>query len=62
VNSAVDRTVIFALAFWGLLAAFVAFDWLHATPHDRFAEPAPWALGQPPIADGGAHCSAPLKK
>lgn len=57
-----ERPTVFALAFWGLLAAFVVFDWLHATPHNRFAEPPPWALDQPPADDGGAHCSAPLKK
>ena len=32
--------------FLALLAAFVTADWKRATPHDRFAEPPPWALGQ----------------
>jgi hypothetical protein len=46
-----------------LLAAFVAADWMRATPHNRFAEPPPWALGQERI-EGAGHCSgapAPAK-
>jgi hypothetical protein len=56
------RAARFAAIFWGLLTAFIIFDWLHSTPHDRFNEPPPWALNQPPQEDGGAHCSAPLKQ
>lgn len=51
-----------ALAFWVLLAAFIALDWARAGRHDRFAEPMPWAFGQPAGEDTGAHCSAAPKK
>jgi hypothetical protein len=61
-SAVLNRTTVFALLFWGLLAGFIALDWMRATPHNRFDEPPPWALGQPAQDDGGAHCSAPLKK
>lgn len=54
------RTTVFALAFWAALAGFIALDWSRTTPHNRFNEPPPWALGQPPV-DGAGHCAAPLK-
>jgi hypothetical protein len=43
--------------FVALVGAFVLADWMRATPHDRFSEPPPWALGQEK-SDSGAHCSA----
>jgi len=55
-----DRTALLALSFWLALAAFIAFDWVRATPHKRFDEPPPWALRQP-AAEGAGHCAAPLK-
>lgn len=54
------RTAAVALAFWLALAAFIAIDWVRATPHNRFAEPPPWALRQPAV-EGAGHCAAPLK-
>lgn len=54
------RALLFALAFWTLLAGFVALDWVRAAAHDRFGEPPPWALGQEPV-EGAGHCAAPLK-
>ncbi len=53
------RTAVFAMTFWGFAAAFVAFDWARATPHNRFDEPPPWQLGQDKI-EGAGHCAAPL--
>lgn len=51
------KRVWWSTFFLGLLAAFLIADWLAATPHDRFSEAPPWALGQKKI-DTGAHCSA----
>ena len=51
------RGLRYALAFWLAVAAFIAFDWWAGTPHNRFAEPPPWALGQP-AENTGAHCAA----
>lgn len=51
-----------ALAFWVLLAAGIAADWAASRPHNRFAEPPPWAINQAP-GNIGAHCaSAPARK
>jgi hypothetical protein len=55
-----DRTTLLALSFWLALAAFIALDWVRATPHNRFDEPPPWALRQPAV-EGAGHCAAPLK-
>ncbi len=56
---AITRTSFFAATFWIAGLAFIAIDWSRATPHDRFAEPPPWQLGQEKT-DGAAHCAAPL--
>jgi|GEM_PF-1051083 hypothetical protein len=42
--------------FWAAVLALLVLDWHAATPHDRFAEPPPLALGNGPAADAG-HCS-----
>lgn len=56
------RGVLYALLFWLLLAGFIALDWRRATPHNRFAEPPPWAVNQAP-GTIGAHCAAaPARK
>jgi hypothetical protein len=55
-----DRTTLLALSFWLALTAFIALDWVRASPHNRFDEPPPWALRQPPV-EGVGHCAAPLK-
>ena len=54
------RALTFALVFWVGAAAFIGFDWTRATPHNRFAEPPPWQLGQEKV-EGAGHCAAPLK-
>jgi len=54
------RASAFALAFWLALAGFIVFDWMRSPPHNRFAEPPPWALRQPAV-EGAGHCAAPLK-
>ena len=54
------RALAFALVFWVGAAAFIGFDWTRATPHNRFAEPPPWQLGQEKV-EGAGHCAAPLK-
>ena len=54
------RTLVFAVVFWALAAGFIALDWARSSPHDRFAEPPPWQLGQEKV-EGGGHCAAPLK-
>jgi hypothetical protein len=41
---------------WAALLALIAFDWQHSSPHQRFAEPPPLALGNGP-APGAGHCS-----
>lgn len=52
------RKIGFALAFWLLLAGFIALDWSRSPR--RATEPPPWALGQP-AGDASGHCAAPLK-
>ncbi|MBN2692441.1 MAG: hypothetical protein JXR43_11450 [Burkholderiaceae bacterium] len=42
--------------FWAVVLALLVLDWRAGTPHDRFAEPPPLALGNGPAADAG-HCS-----
>lgn len=42
--------------FWAVALALLTLDWHASTPHDRFAEPPPLALGNGPAADAG-HCS-----
>ena len=42
--------------FWAVVLALLVLDWRVSTPHDRFAEPPPLALGNGPAADAG-HCS-----
>ncbi|MDD4886641.1 MAG: hypothetical protein PHO64_06935 [Thiomonas sp.] len=42
--------------FWTAVLALLMLDWRSSTPHDRFAEPPPLALGNGPAADAG-HCS-----
>lgn len=54
------RTLAFAVVFWVAFGGFVAFDWSRAAPHNRFAEPPPWQIGQTKV-DGAGHCAAPLK-
>ncbi|OYV35042.1 MAG: hypothetical protein B7Z83_07735 [Thiomonas sp. 20-64-5] len=44
--------------FWAAVLALLVLDWRSGTPHDRFAEPPPLALGNGPAADAG-HCSLP---
>ncbi|WP_298292736.1 hypothetical protein [Thiomonas sp.] len=44
------------LVFWAAVLALLWADWHGSTPHDRFAEPPPLALGHGPAADAG-HCS-----
>ncbi|MFN7571481.1 MAG: hypothetical protein ACK5TK_08515 [Betaproteobacteria bacterium] len=51
------RALRYAAAFWLAAAAFILLDWLASTPHNRFAEPPPWSIGQP-ANDTGAHCAA----
>lgn len=51
------RALRYALTFWVAATAFIAFDWLTSKPHNRFAEPPPWAIGQP-AGNTGAHCAA----
>jgi hypothetical protein len=53
----VKRTLRYALLFWLAALALVALDWLTSRPHNRFAEPPPWALGQA-AQQTGAHCAA----
>uniref|UniRef100_E6PW15 Uncharacterized protein n=1 Tax=mine drainage metagenome TaxID=410659 RepID=E6PW15_9ZZZZ len=50
-----------AWLLWAALLALLVLDWRSSTPHQRFAEPPPLALGNGPAADAG-HCSlAPQK-
>ena len=42
--------------FWGVALGLLALDWHAATPHRRFDEPPPLALGHGPAVDAG-HCS-----
>ena len=42
--------------FWAAVGVLLVLDWRVSTPHDRFAEPPPLALGNGPAADAG-HCS-----
>lgn len=42
--------------FWAAVLTLLVLDWHAVTPHDRFAEPPPLALGNGPTADAG-HCS-----
>jgi hypothetical protein len=54
------RRTAFAAVFWTLLVLFVLVDrWRGAPLHNRFDEPAPWALGSGTSdAAMGAHCTA----
>jgi hypothetical protein len=45
-----------ALAFWTLLAGFIAWDWLRSAPVDLRNEPPLIAAGSGQAASGG-HCS-----
>lgn len=45
-----------AWLLWIALLGLLALDWTNSTPHQRFAEPLPLALGNGPAADAG-HCS-----
>ncbi len=59
-----SRRFLMAAVFWAALAAFVFGDAVRGLPnHDRFDEPAPWALGSGKNdAAKGAHCTAaPVK-
>ena len=50
-----------AWLLWGVLLLLIALDWRASTPHRRFDEPPPLALGHGPAPDAG-HCSlAPQK-
>jgi hypothetical protein len=42
--------------FWLVVVLLLLLDWRNSTPHDRFAEPPPLALGSGPSASAG-HCS-----
>jgi hypothetical protein len=55
---------VFAAIFWILLTLLVLGDWVRgATLHNRFDEPAPWALGSgSSSAAKGAHCTAVPRK
>ena len=56
------KRVGLAVAFWLVLAVLLWADWRTSAPHDRWAEPAPLALGHGPAPDAG-HCSlAPAAK
>ena len=50
-----------AWALWIVLLGLVALDWSNSSPHQRFAEPPPLALGSGPAADAG-HCSLAPKR
>jgi hypothetical protein len=50
-----------AWLLWVVVLVLLGLDWHASTPHRRFAEPMPLALGNGPAADAG-HCSlAPTK-
>lgn len=51
------RVLVFGALFWAATLGFIALDWAQSAPYNRFDEPLPWALGQPP-SHSGAHCSA----
>lgn len=52
------RRAVWIALFWALLLGLVALDYVKApAPHDRYAEPPPWALGHEPSGRGG-HCSS----
>ena len=44
------------LGFWLLALVLIVLDWHGSTPHRRFDEPPPLALGNGP-APGAGHCS-----
>jgi hypothetical protein len=51
------RRVVWIALFWALLLGLVALDYVKArAPHDRYAEPPPWALGHE-ASGRSAHCS-----
>jgi hypothetical protein len=56
-STPVRRTLRYALLFWLGGLALLALDWRTSRPHDRFAEPPPWAIGQA-ARHTGAHCAA----
>ncbi len=45
-----------AWLLWLVVLVLLVLDWRASTPHERFAEPMPLALGNGPAADAG-HCS-----
>ena len=45
-----------ACVLWAVLLALIVLDWRMSTPHQRFREPPPLALGNGPAPDAG-HCS-----
>lgn len=45
-----------AWLLWAVLLVLLALDWRASTPHRRFDEPMPLALGHGPAADA-SHCS-----
>ncbi len=45
-----------AWLLWAVVLVLLALDWHASTPHRRFEEPMPLALGHGPAADAG-HCS-----
>jgi hypothetical protein len=54
------RRVVWIALSWALLLGFVAFDYVKArAPHDRYAEPPPWAIGYEASGRGGHCASAP---
>ncbi len=52
------RHTTLRLAFWTVLAAFLAWDWSHSKPVDLRFEPPLIAAGSGKAASGG-HCSMP---
>ena len=50
-----------AWLLWAALLTLLVLDWHSSSPHQRFAEPPPLALGNGPAADAG-HCSLVPKR
>ena len=55
------RALVALVAFWVVVIGAIALDWCFSTPHQRFKEPPPLALGNGPAADAG-HCSLAPKR
>lgn len=51
------KTFHFRIIFWGLLLAFLGWDWMHSSPVDLRAEPPLIAAGSGQPTTGG-HCSS----